>query len=57
MRWLIVLLLLANVVLFGWSWQEGHWNSDPYADVPVPERGAQMLEGAEVRIRPLEVDD
>ncbi len=57
MRWLVVVLLLANLVLFGWSWQQGHWDGDPYADVPPAERGTQLLEDGQVRVRPLDGDD
>ncbi|ADC71493.1 60 kDa inner membrane insertion protein [Thioalkalivibrio sp. K90mix] len=57
MRWLVALLLLANLALFGWSWQQGHWNGDPYADVPPPERGTQTLDEGDMRIRPLDAGD
>ncbi|WP_019623433.1 hypothetical protein [Thioalkalivibrio thiocyanoxidans] len=57
MRWLVVVLLLANLVLFGWSWQQGYWDGDPYADVPPAERGTQLLEDGQVRVRPLDGDD
>lgn len=57
MRWLVALLLLANLGLFGWSWQQGHWSGDPYADVPPPERGTQMLREDPVRVTPLDGRD
>ncbi|WP_017925417.1 hypothetical protein [Thioalkalivibrio sp. HL-Eb18] len=57
MRWLVALLLLANLALFGWSWQQGHWNGDPYADVPPPERGTQTLDEGDMRSRPLDAGD